>query len=192
MFKVQVVGQFADLAFALTPAESCALLHAWLVRSLDRRTSHDQTGQVYTITDEDLTEFVLRAEEAATAYVQGDVNRYLSLVHHEDGFTLLRPDGGPASRHPKRAAELESWRSPFRDGEARLEHIETHAWGDTLVLVMIERQHAQVGDLPDQNLSLRVTHVYRREGSDWRLVHRHADPLVQHMELHELNALMRR
>jgi ketosteroid isomerase-like protein len=105
---------------------------------------------------------------------------------------LLRPNGGPASRHEERAAELRSWPNPFRDGEARLEHVETHAWGDTLVLVMIERQHARVGDLPDQNLSLRVTHVYRRHGSDWRLVHRHADPLVQPMELPELNPLMRR
>ena len=41
-------------------------------------------------------------------------------------------------------------------------------------------------------MSLRVTHVYRRDGSDWRLVHRHTDPLVQTMELLELNALMRR
>jgi len=60
------------------------------------------------------------------------------------------------------------------------------------VLVMIERQHGRMGDLADQNMSLRVTHVYRRDGSDWRLVHRHADPLVQTMELPELNALMRR
>ena len=145
-----------------------------------------------TITDQELTEFVRRAEEAATAYVQGDVDRYLDLLHHADGFTLLPPDGGPASRHRERAAELRSWRSPFRDGEAQLEHVQTHAWGDTLVLVMIERQHARMGDLPDQNISLRVTHVYRRDGSDWQLVHRHADPLVQTIELPELTALMRR
>jgi ketosteroid isomerase-like protein len=145
-----------------------------------------------TITDHELTEFVRRAEEAANAYVRGDVDRYLDLLHHANGFTLLRPNGGPASRHEERAAELRSWPNPFRDGEARLEHVETHAWGDTLVLVMIERQHARMDDLPDQNLSLRVTHVYRRHGSDWRLVHRHADPLVQPMELPELNALMRR
>ena len=56
---------------------------------------------------------------------------------------------------------------------------------------MIERQHGRMGELPDQNLSLRVTHVYRRDGSDWQLVHRHADPLVQTMELPELTALLR-
>ena len=145
-----------------------------------------------TIIDHELTEFVRRAEEAANAYLRGDVDRYLDLLHHANGFTLLRPNGGPASRHEERAAELRSWPNPLRDGEAQLEHVETHAWGDTLVLVMIERQHARMGDLPDQNMSLRVTHVYRRDGSDWMLVHRHADPLVQTMELPELNALMRR
>ena len=57
---------------------------------------------------------------------------------------------------------------------------------------MIERQRGRVGELPEQNLSLRVTHVYRREGAGWRLVHRHADPLVSMMEPGELRALMLR
>jgi DNA-binding transcriptional LysR family regulator len=34
-----------------------------------------------------------------------------------------------------------------------------------------------LGGLPAQDWSLRVTLVYSREGSEWRLVHRHADPL---------------
>jgi hypothetical protein len=39
---------------------------------------------------------------------------------------------------------------------------------------------------------LRVTHVYRRDGDDWLLVHRHADPLVQPLPLPELAALLAR
>ena len=62
--------------------------------------------------------------------------------------------------------------------------------GDTVVLSMIERQHGRVGGQPDQDLSLRVTQVYRREGSDWLLVHRHADPLVTTLTLEELTALL--
>jgi ketosteroid isomerase-like protein len=142
--------------------------------------------------DGELAGFVRHAEEAADAWVRGDMNRYLDLVHHAAGFTLLPPTGGPASRHQDRAAEFSGWVSPFADGEARLEHVETHAWGDTLVLVMIERQHGRIGTQPDQNLSARVTHVYRRDGSDWELVHRHADPLVAMISPDQLHELMRR
>jgi hypothetical protein len=43
----------------------------------------------------------------------------------------------------------------------------------------VERQAGTVGDLPPQDWSLRLTLVFRRDGTDWRLVHRHADPLVR-------------
>jgi ketosteroid isomerase-like protein len=56
---------------------------------------------------------------------------------------------------------------------------------------MIERQHARVGGLPDQDWSLRVTQVYRRDGADWRVVHRHADPLVQQIGLERAAELAR-
>jgi ketosteroid isomerase-like protein len=58
------------------------------------------------------------------------------------------------------------------------------------VLVVIERQHGEVGGLPDQDLSLRVTLVFRRTpAGDWELVHRHADALVYGIELERLSAL---
>jgi ketosteroid isomerase-like protein len=56
--------------------------------------------------------------------------------------------------------------------------VQTYASGDLVVLVLLERQHGEVGGLPPQDWDLRVTLVYRSEGSQWRLVHRHADPLV--------------
>ena len=56
---------------------------------------------------------------------------------------------------------------------------------------MIERQHGQVGDLPEQDWSLRVTMVYRRDGSDWLLVHRHADPLVHPITQEQMASLAR-
>jgi ketosteroid isomerase-like protein len=141
------------------------------------------------ITDKQLTQFVQRTEEAADAYVRGDMDDYLRLVHHANGFTLLAPYGGPASRHEDRATEIRSSDALFHSGEARLEQVETHAWGDTVVLAMIERQHGKIGDSPDQEWTLRVTHVYRRDGSDWQLVHRHADPLVRAIGLEELASL---
>ena len=101
------------------------------------------------MTDEDLSKFVQRAEEAADAWVRGDLDRYLDLVHHARGFTLLAPDGGPASQHQDRAGELSTWTSSFTDGEATLEHVAAHTWDDTVVLSMIERQHGRIGGQPD-------------------------------------------
>jgi ketosteroid isomerase-like protein len=124
--------------------------------------------------------------------VRGDLDRYLDLVHHARGFTLLAPTGGPASEHEDRAGELRGWESSFAGGEARLDHVVTHAWADTVVLIATERQHGRIGDQPDQDLSLRVTHVYRRVDGDWLLVHRHADPLVSTIAPDELHALLRR
>ena len=79
----------------------------------------------------------------------------------------------------------------FQGGEAELDVVQTHASGDLVVLVAIERQHGRVGGLPDQDWSLRVTLVFRRDGATWRLVHRHADPLVHGVSLEQLAALAR-
>jgi ketosteroid isomerase-like protein len=144
-----------------------------------------------TISDEQLAELVQRTEEATSAFMRGDMDRYLALTSHARGFTLMNPLGGPPTRYEDRTESLRAAASSFQGGEAKLELADAHAWGDTVVLVMIERQHGQVGGLPDQDWPLRVTQVYRREGSDWQVVHRHADPLVHEIDLERAAALAR-
>jgi len=143
------------------------------------------------ITDEELAELVRRTEDATSAFLRGDMDRYLELTRHARGFTLMNPFGGAPARYDDRAESVNESSSYFKAGEATLELVEAHAWGDTVVLVMIERQHGQVGGLPDQDWSLRVTQVYRRDGSDWQVVHRHADPLVHAIDLEQAAALAR-
>ncbi len=138
-----------------------------------------------SITDEELDELVQRTENATAAFLRGDMDRYLALTPHARGFTLMNPFGGEPTRYEDRAESIREAADYFQGGEAKLEVAEAHAWGDTLVLVMIERQHAEIGGLPDQDWSLRVTQVYRREGSEWQLVHRHADPLVDAINLEQ-------
>ena len=104
----------------------------------------------------------------------------------------MNPFGGPPKRYEDRTESLRAAADYFKAGEAKLEVADAHVWGDTVVLVMIERLHGEVGGLPDQDWPLRVTQVYRRHGSQWQLVHRHADPLARSVDLEEAAALARR
>jgi ketosteroid isomerase-like protein len=142
-----------------------------------------------SITDSEVTELLRQTEEAASAYIRGDMDRYLELTHHADGYTLMQPTGGGPVRYENRADTVKSNTGFFTGGESRLEQVETHFWGDTLVVGMVERQHGQVGGLPDQDWSLRVTQVFRHDGAGWLLVHRHADPLVKPIGFEQMAAL---
>ena len=142
--------------------------------------------------DDELAGLVRITADAGSAFMRGDMTRYLELITHADDYTLMAPFGG-APRHgfdesAEYKAELEGY---FADGEAEVELVQSYASGDLAILVVIERQHGRVGGLPDQDWSLRVTLVFRREGSEWQLVHRHADPLLKGISLEQAAAIAR-
>ncbi len=107
--------------------------------------------------------------EANEALINGDVDGYLELITHADDYTLMTPFGGAPSRGfvdtPERRAALARF---FRSGTSTIEQVASYTSGDLVVLVMIERQRVAVGDLPEQDWSLRVTQVYRREATAGR------------------------
>jgi len=139
-----------------------------------------------------IAELTQLTEARTAAFMRGDMEQWSQFIRIADDFTLMQPFGGPASRgfdaSPQRLAQLASY---FRNGEAKLEVVQSYGSNDLVVLVMIERQHGEVGGLPDQDWSLRVTQVYRRHGAEWQLVHRHADPLVRHIGLEAAAAIAR-
>ena len=141
---------------------------------------------------DEVAQLVQRAAAKNAAFMHGDMDRWLSHVHIAPDFTLMQPFGGAASQgfdaSPERLAELSRF---FKNGETTLDVVQTHASDALVVLVMVERQHGEVGGLPDQNWSLRVTEVYRKDGSEWQLAHRHADPLLHRISLQQAAALAR-
>ena len=144
------------------------------------------------ITKQELADLVSAAEVRASAFMRGDMERWSAMTPIPDDFTLMQPFGGDVSRgfdaSPARLARLASY---FRNGDAKVELVQAYSSGDLAVLAVIERQHGEVGGLSDQDWSLRVTLVYRRQGAEWQLVHRHADPLVHHIGLETAAALAR-
>ena len=125
--------------------------------------------------------------------MQGDAKRYLALVPLSADFALMSPFGGTPSRAADYTDErIEAMGRFFRDGTFAQDLVAGWATPDMAVLAVIERAHVAVGGLPAQDWSLRVTLVYRREASGWRLVHRHADPLAPGISLEEAARLGRR
>lgn len=140
--------------------------------------------------DGELANLMRRAEQHADAFIRGDMSTALAMAPPAHDFTLMPPGGGvllEVDRSEEAIAETAEYFAGV--GEARLELVSAHRSGDLAVLAVVERQHGEVGGLPDQDWSLRVTLVYRREGPEWQLVHRHADPLVHEITMKTVSEL---
>src|SRR5262245_25371344 len=135
---------------------------------------------------------VARASDKNAAFMRGDMKRWLELVQLAPDFTLMEPFGGPASHgfdtSPERMAQRARY---FQNGKTAIELAHSYATHDIIVLVMIERQTGEVGGLPEQDWSLRVTEVYRMEGTEWVLAHRHADLFVRPISLKQAARIAR-
>jgi hypothetical protein len=78
------------------------------------------------VTDVELAELVRRTAEAASAFIRGDMRRYLTLITHADDYTLMAPFGGEPTRGFDASSEhLESMERYFQAGEADLELVQS-------------------------------------------------------------------
>jgi ketosteroid isomerase-like protein len=144
------------------------------------------------IVHQTVADLVQRSAEGNSALMRGDIKKYYEVIPHTDDFTLMSPFGGKPTRASELTAErIDSIGRFFRNGKFEQELVQAYASADMAVLAIIERPHVEVGGLPTQDWALRVTLVYRREGAEWRLAHRHADPLANGISLEQAAALSR-
>ncbi|RAK57414.1 nuclear transport factor 2 family protein [Phenylobacterium deserti] len=149
-----------------------------------------KTAQAAEPLDRAVEQLIARAERQAQLFNAGRMREWNALVGIGDGFTLMEPFGGATSHGFNPTEEkLAKLAKNFRNGTARLEIDQTYASKDMVVLVYVERNDGEVHGLPNQDWSLRVTQVFQRQGDGWKLVHRHADPLVHPISLADLSSL---
>ncbi len=164
----------ASLALAHTATKSCAT-----------RQARGDAGVEQTIAD-----LFHRSAEANAALMRGDISTYYEMIPHTDDFTLMSPFGGKPSRASELTTErIEAIGRFFKNGTFEQELVHAYGSADMVMLAIIERPYVEVGGLPAQNWALRVTLVYRREGSEWLLAHRHADPLAGGISLEQAATL---
>jgi ketosteroid isomerase-like protein len=149
------------------------------------RERNDQ--QIEALDDAVVIDLIVRARNAHIALMQGDIDRYRSLVPLDERFTLMSPFGHYSSRGNSYSED--EWTQIgrfFRNGrDSTFEPIEVYRGSDVIVLAAIEHSNVEVGGLPAQPWSLRVTLVFRRHGNQWLLAHRHADPLGHSINLEQ-------
>ena len=114
------------------------------------------------------------------AFIRGDPEPVKRLMSRRDDVTLANPLGPPARGWNQVEEATDRAAAQARDGEVRgFERISEVATADLAYIVEIERTRLKVGGADEiASVSLRVTTIFRREDGEWRLVHRHADPLT--------------
>lgn len=129
-----------------------------------------------TETEAFLAEVVPAQQAAEKAIHNGDVEPRLVLWSHTDPVTLYGANltGSGWTELEPMFRTVASWFSGSQEYE--FEVVAAGASGDLAYTVGYEHNRTQVvGDEGMRVYTLRVTHVYRREGGHWRIVHRHAD-----------------
>ncbi len=128
--------------------------------------------------DDFLTETLARQIEAEEALHNGDPEPRLKMWSTKDPVTLLGAFG-IANSGWNEVSEAFRWvASRFSNGTAySFDLLAAGASGDLAYTVGYERSRVSIDGGPVKPNTLRVTHVYRRENGEWKIVHRHGDGL---------------
>lgn len=127
--------------------------------------------------------FLPRWERAQTAFINGDPALWKSNASGGADATIFGAFGGYETGADVRARY--DWAShQFKSSAShqKIDYLNTIVSDDVAITVAIERQTAWItGQSAPTARALRVTQVFRREDGEWKLLHRHADPLVERL-----------
>lgn len=124
-------------------------------------------------------EFMKVREEAAQAYVRGDAEPLSHVAALVSKATFFGPQGGYVEGAEAVLGRYKRDAAHIADGETYFEVLQMGSSEDVAYWTGIQHATARMGDSKEVSpVDLRVTEVFRREGSVWKMVHRHADPHV--------------
>jgi ketosteroid isomerase-like protein len=116
-----------------------------------------------------------RTAEVLRAMGRGDPAPYRSCWAAVDDVTLFGAFGTIEHGYDDVMATLDWVASRFSEGALVPEYDLVHVGADTAHTVGFERGVVRVDGGEPGEITIRVTHVYRRLDGDWRIVHRHGD-----------------
>ena len=126
--------------------------------------------------------FLRRWEEAQSRFLNGDPTLFKENSSQREDATIFGAFGGYEKGWKEVGPRYDWAASQYRQSGAkkRVEYLNVAVGSDLAYTVSIERDEVQVGgQSTPAPRALRVTQVFRKEGGAWKLLHRHADPLME-------------
>ena len=132
------------------------------------------------MTGSDFDAAVVHYHQAVDAIIKGDSSPQKQVWSGQSDVTLANPFGPPIRGWSEVEKVIGRAASHLRGGEPnRFERISGHVGTDMAYIVEIERTRVRVGQSDELSpVSLRVTTIFRLEEGQWKVVHRHADPIT--------------
>ena len=129
---------------------------------------------------DDVDELIERFHLASNEFLKGNPEPVNKLWSRREDVSLANPFGPPAHGWDEVAKVTEHAASQVRDGQfVGAEIIEKNVTPELAYVVEIERAKAKIGGSEDITpFALRVTMIFRPEEGEWKIVHRHADPIT--------------
>ena len=133
------------------------------------------------IGDASLRAFLPGFEAGINRFINGDPALWKQNASRRDDVTILGAWGAYEKGWSEVSPRYDWAAARFKESGAKvkIEYLTSGVSGELAYTVAIERSEVR---LIDQDkpvpMALRVTHLFRKEDGVWKLVHRHADPLI--------------
>jgi ketosteroid isomerase-like protein len=129
---------------------------------------------------DDVDEVIEQYQLALGEFMKGNPEPVKEIFSHREDVTLANPYGPPVRGWEQVAQTMEHAASLRRDGEfVGSEIVAKYVTPELAYVVEIDRGKAKVGGREDITpYALRATMIFRPEEGTWKVVHRHADPII--------------
>jgi ketosteroid isomerase-like protein len=131
-------------------------------------------------TVDDVDKLIEQYYRAQREFLRGNPDPVKNLFSHREDVTLANPYGPPVRGWQKVAKAIEHAASLRSDGTfLGWQIVAKYVSAELAYVVQIERAEAKIGAREDITpLTVRSTMIFRPEDGEWKVAHRHADPIT--------------
>jgi ketosteroid isomerase-like protein len=128
----------------------------------------------------DFDQVVEQSHAAVDEFARGNSKPLEQLYSRRDDVTLGNPFGPFVRGFDEVAETMERAATYYREGKATgFDLVAQEVTRDLAFVVEVERLTSKIGGSEKETpVSLRVTSIFRNEDGEWKLLHRHADPIT--------------